>query len=242
MLTNFEANPTKGKKESPAEPANPAPTTMHQPTPANGFSFCPTLASASFQLLLFCCARCFACKSRVLTLLRTLFLSLRSFRRSPRLFSIACGLFLQNTRGGGYLCDISAPSAPARFSGGSQRYHFPFFAVPLFSSTYKSPLDAHRFATFSVSCTYKSLFSQLLCIHIYTKRPGVTPPITFPPTVSTSLLRKFSADPTRIGIPTERSYEGRFPHVIPRLRPAKPRGIRHFPQPVLSSSHPRGIC
>ncbi len=32
--------------------------------------------------------------------LRTLFLSLRSFSDSHRLFSIACGLFLQNTRGG----------------------------------------------------------------------------------------------------------------------------------------------
>jgi len=32
--------------------------------------------------------------------LQTLFLSLRSFLRSDRFFSIACGLFLQNTRGG----------------------------------------------------------------------------------------------------------------------------------------------
>ena len=41
------------------------------------------------------------CKSRRIIPLRTLFLSLRSFPRSNRLFSIACGLFLQNTRGGG---------------------------------------------------------------------------------------------------------------------------------------------
>jgi len=154
MLANFEANPTKGKKESPAEPANPAPTTMHQPTPANGFSFCPTLASASFQLLLSCCARCFACKSRVLTLLRTLFLSLRSFRRSPRLFSIACGLFLQNTGGVGYLCDISAPSAPARSSGGPLRYHLPFL----------SPLYFHQLTNPSSS----RIDLQHLCFHSFT--------------------------------------------------------------------------
>src|SRR5713226_4647375 len=45
--------------------------------------------------------------------LRTLQLSLRSFFASRRLFSATCGLFLQNTRGGGYP-NTSAPSfAPA---------------------------------------------------------------------------------------------------------------------------------
>src|SRR5882724_2169763 len=102
---------------------------MHPPTLANDLSFCPTLTSASFQPLLSRGAPCLSSKSRVLKLLRTLFLSLHSFRRSPHLFSTACGLFLQNTRGGGYLCDISAP---ARSSGGPLRYHLPFFAVPLF--------------------------------------------------------------------------------------------------------------
>ena len=76
-------------------------------------------------------------------------------------------------RGVGYLCDISAPSAPARSSGGPLRYHLPFFAPPLFSSTYKSLLIAHRFATSLFSRTYKSLFPQPLCIHIYTKHRGV---------------------------------------------------------------------
>src|SRR5713226_6079255 len=46
------------------------------------------------------------CKSRRIIPLRTLFLSLRSFPRSNRLFSIACGLFLQNTRGGIPLRDL----------------------------------------------------------------------------------------------------------------------------------------
>src|SRR5216683_3191449 len=52
-------------------------------------------------------------KSSRFTDLRTLQLSLRSFFASRRLFSATCGLFLQNTRGGGYP-NTSAPSfAPA---------------------------------------------------------------------------------------------------------------------------------
>src|SRR6266404_1006539 len=83
---------------------------MHSPTLADDFWFRWTLAFAPFQPILSRCVRCFPSKSLVLTLLRTLFLSLPSFRRSPRLFSIACGLFVQNTGGVGYLCDISALS------------------------------------------------------------------------------------------------------------------------------------
>src|SRR5260221_12313837 len=49
-----------------------------------------------------------------LNALRTLILSCRSFPLAIPLFSIACALFCQNTRGGGYLCDSSAPSAPER--------------------------------------------------------------------------------------------------------------------------------
>src|SRR5713101_3987807 len=45
-------------------------------------------------------------KSRRIIPLRTLFLSLRSFPRSHRLFSIACGLFSQNTGGGIPLRDL----------------------------------------------------------------------------------------------------------------------------------------
>ena len=74
---------------------------MHSPTLSSDFSSRMTLAFAPFQPPLAPCARCFPSKPRVLTLLRTLFLSWRSFRRSPRLFSIACGLFLQNTGGWG---------------------------------------------------------------------------------------------------------------------------------------------
>ena len=202
---------------------------MHSSMLANDFSFCPTLASASFQLLLSCCARCFACKSRVHTLLRTLFLSWRSFRRSPRLFSIACGLFVQNTGGGVPLRHLRALRACPFFRRASA-LPLAFFCRPFIFIHLQIP--SRRASICNILCFHAPTnpFFQLLWIHVYTKRPGVTPP------------HNFSADPTRIGVPTERSDEGRFPHVIPRLRPAKPRGIRHFPQPVLSSSHPRGIC
>jgi len=53
--------------------------------------------SQRFSHFFLAAAPCLPCKPCVLRLLRTLFLSLHSFRRSPRLFSIACGLFVQNT-------------------------------------------------------------------------------------------------------------------------------------------------
>jgi hypothetical protein len=135
---------------------------MHSPTLANDFSFRLTLAFAPFQPFLSRRARRHPSKSCVLTLLRTLFLSLRSFRPSPRLFSIACGLFLQNTGGVGYLGDTSAPL----------RYHLPLFCRPLFSSTYKSLLIAHRFATLSVFIHLQIPFSATsLYSHLY-KTPG----------------------------------------------------------------------
>ena len=203
---------------------------MHSSTLANDFSSRSTLVSAPFQPLLSRCARCLPSKSRVLTLLRTLFLSLRSFRRSPRLFSAACGLFLQNTRGGGGSAtsqrSLRLPILQLRLSVITS-----LFLPSLYFHPLTNPLSTRIDSQHSLfSRTYKSLFPQLLCIHIYTKRPGVTPP------------HNFSADPTRIGIPTEHSDEGRFPHVVPRLLLAKPRGIRHFPQPVLSCSPARGIC
>ena len=90
----------KARKNLPPT-ANPAPTTMHSPTLANDFPSRSTRAFSLSQPLLSHCAPCLPNKPRVLIPLRTLFLSLRSFRRSPRLFSIACGLFLQNTGGWG---------------------------------------------------------------------------------------------------------------------------------------------
>src|SRR5260370_3909424 len=47
-----------------------------------------------------CSSRHPSCNPRLFILLRTLLLSWRSFPHSHRLFSIACGLFYKNTRGG----------------------------------------------------------------------------------------------------------------------------------------------
>ena len=136
---------------------------MRPPTLSNDLSCRLTFAFAPFQPLLSRCARCLPSKSRVLTLLRTLFLSLPSFRRSPRLFSITCGLFVQNTGGVGSLCDISAPL----------RYRC-LYLSPLYFHPLTDPSSSRIDLQHSLfSSTYKSLFPQLLCIHIYTKPPGV---------------------------------------------------------------------
>jgi len=200
---------------------------MHSPTLANDFSFRLTLAFAPFSQFF-----------------------LAAFDASPAnpLFSHSCGLFFSlGALFDGrlvcfqYLADSFCKTPGVRGTSATSP-RLPvlraglcvitcLFLPSLYFHPLTNPLSTRIDSQHSLfSRTYKSLFPQLLCIHIYTKRPGVTPP------------HNFSADPTRIGIPTERSDEGRFPHVIPRLRPAKPRGIRHFPQPVLSSSHPRGIC
>jgi len=50
----------------------------------------------------------------------------------------------------------------------------PTFPRPLFSWSYKSLVPPARFRGPLFSYPYKSLFPQALCIHIYTKRPGVT--------------------------------------------------------------------
>src|SRR6267154_5366319 len=48
------------------------------------------------------------------------------------------------------------------------------FCSTLFSRTYELLPPRHRFASHAFSSTYKSLFSQPLSFHIYTKPPGVT--------------------------------------------------------------------
>ncbi len=151
---------------------------MHSPTFANDLCFRLNLTFAPFQRILCRCARCLTSKSRVLTLLRTLFLSLRYFRRSPRLFSITCGLFLQNTGGVGTSAtsprSLRLPALQAGLGVIIAVILSPlYFVAPLFSSTYRSLLIAHRFATLSVFIHLQILFPQLLCIHIYTKPPGV---------------------------------------------------------------------
>ena len=84
-----------------------------------------------------------------------------SFRKTPGVWGTV------------FLCGASAFSAPARH-GGSLRYHAQFLNRSLFSRTYELPPPHHRFASHAFSSTYKSLFSQPLSFHIYTKPPGVT--------------------------------------------------------------------
>ena len=74
---------------------------MSSPMLSIDFSVRSTLAFTSTQLFLSQSARFPRRKSFVLTRLRPLFLSLRSFARSLPLFSIACTLFCKNTRVGG---------------------------------------------------------------------------------------------------------------------------------------------
>src|SRR6267154_6067648 len=146
---------------------------MHSSTLANDFSFRSTLVSAPFQPLLSRCARCLPSKSRVLTLLRTLLLSLHSFRRSPRLFSITCGLFLQNTGGVGTSAtsprSLRLPALQAGLGVIIAVILSPlYFVAPLFSSTYRSLLIAHRFATLSVFIHLQIPFSATsLYSHLY---------------------------------------------------------------------------
>jgi hypothetical protein len=226
---------------------------MHSPTPANDFSFRLPPAFAPFQPLLSCCARCLTSKSRVLTLLRTLFLSLlslRSFRRSPRLFSIICGLFAQNTGGGG----TSATSPRSRRLPFCRSVIVCFFCRPFIFIHLQIP--AHRASICNVLCFhaltnpfFRNFFvftsiqnarvspppHNFLCrsdedLHpdraqrrgmFSTRHSSFTPsqaeghsPLS--PTRVIVLASKGdlpnvserSDDPTRIGVPTERSDEG----------------------------------
>ena len=60
------------------------------------------------------------------------------------------------------------------------------FCSLVFSRTYESLFAAHRSASPAFSCSYKSLFPQLLSFHIYTKPPGVAHPI--PAVVSRAIV------------------------------------------------------
>src|SRR6266481_6043726 len=74
---------------------------MQPPTLPIDFSFRLTLASAPLQPLLPHCASRLRDNPSILISLRALILFCRSFCNSNPFFSIACGLFVQNTRGGG---------------------------------------------------------------------------------------------------------------------------------------------
>ena len=127
---------------------------MHSLTLANDFSFRLTLAFAPFQPFPSRCVRCLPSKPRVLTLLRTLFLSLRSFRRSPRLFSAACGLFVQNTGGG----------VPLRLSPRPPRLPVLQAGLCVIICLFLSPLYFHPLTNPSSS----RIDLQHLCFHSFT--------------------------------------------------------------------------
>jgi len=156
---------------------------MHSPTLANDFSFRLTLAFAPFQPLLSCCARCFPSKSRVLRPLRTLFLSCALFD-----VRLVCFQYLADSlcKTPGVWGTSATSPRPPRLCVIICRY----LVAPLFSSTYKSLLVAHRFATFSV---FKHLqipfFTTSLYSHLY-KTPGCRPPHNF----STDGLDLFSGN------------------------------------------------
>ena len=66
-----------------------------------------------------------------------------------------------------------SPSGTAFLSALSTAHHPPSTPVSLFPATSKSLIRNHRFACSLFSADYKSLFPQLLCFVIYTKRRGV---------------------------------------------------------------------
>src|SRR5882724_2013986 len=99
-------------------------------------SFRLTLASAPFQPLLPHCVSRFRDKSSILISLRTLILSCRSFCNSRPSFSIACGLFLQNTGGWGTpqpLCSTAAHQIARPLFSWSYKL---LFAEPLYFDNY----------------------------------------------------------------------------------------------------------
>ena len=133
----WSAPPTQSEKESPASPR-----TQRQPqcTRQRSLMIFPTAwpsPSQRFSHFFLAAAPCLPCKPCVLRLLRTLFLSLHSFRRSPRLFSIACGLFLQNTGGWGASATSPRPPRLPVLQAGLCIIICRFFVAPLFSWSYK---------------------------------------------------------------------------------------------------------
>src|SRR5713226_1120047 len=115
-----------------------------------------------------CSSRHPTCNPRLFILLRTLLLSWRSFPHSHRLFSIACGLFYKNTRGG---IPLSRPQ-------GAQ-------IIPLGEHTlpHLSPLPGRSRISFRIN-TCKSVSKQttLSTFRINTyEKPGEGGPSPLPP-------------------------------------------------------------
>ena len=158
--------PDASEKESPAESANPAPTTMHSPTLANDFASRSTLAAASFQPLLFT--------------------ALDASSANP-VFSDSCGLFFS-------LCTLfdaplvcfqqladslcKTPGVWGISATSPRPLHLCVLICPFLSSLYFHSLTNPSSSRIDLqhslfSCTCKSIFPQLLCIQMYTKPLGV---------------------------------------------------------------------
>src|SRR5712672_1089287 len=101
------------------------------------FSFRLTLASAPFQPLLPRCVSRFSDKSSIRIIFRTLILSCRSFCDFRPFFSIACGLFLQNTGGGGTSATSPRSLLFPFLQTGLSVITCPLFVAPLFSWSYE---------------------------------------------------------------------------------------------------------
>src|SRR6267142_2662484 len=99
LLVPFEANRREAQEEPPPSTLTDHPAPMQPSTHPIDFSLRLTLASAPFQPLLPHCVSRLRNKSSILRSLRALILSCRSFCESRLFFSIACRLFVQNTRG-----------------------------------------------------------------------------------------------------------------------------------------------
>src|SRR5882762_8327966 len=148
---------------------------MHSPTLANDFSFRLTLAFATFQPISFSLR---SMPPLQIPCSHTLADSFSLFA----LFSTLASFVFNNLRtlcakhrGVGYLCHISAPSAPARSSGGPLRYHLPLSCGSFYFHPLTNPLSSRIDLQHSLfSCTYKSLFPTSLDSRLY-KTPGCHP-------------------------------------------------------------------
>src|SRR5882762_669766 len=139
LLAPFEANRREAQEEPPPSllTGHPAPTTMQPSKLPIDCSFRLTLASAPFQPLLPHCVSRLRGKSFILINLRTLILSCRSFCNFRPFFSIACGLFLQNTGGGGTSATSPRSLLFPFLQTGLSVITCPLFVAPLFSWSYE---------------------------------------------------------------------------------------------------------
>ena len=176
MLAQFLGDPDAKRERISRESANPAPTTMHSSTLANDLSSSLALAFATFQPLL---SRCSSMPPLQILCSQTLadsFSLFALFSTLPSLVFNSLRTLCAKRRGvGGTLRHLRALRACPFFRRASALSFAVILWLLLFSSTYKSPLVAHRFATFSVFIHLQFPFSATsLYSHLY-KTPGCHP-------------------------------------------------------------------